>query len=131
MEGTAILKGLDEEMYLKAVWELGDLELADQLTDEQERPYKALYDALVAGKINAFEYYDARRNPASYNRYIVARSTRPGVLVQVSTVWMHDGDMLPMMHSDINCFDDFRDCIRQGDAVVHWLKLPAAGCVAC
>lgn len=125
MEGTTILTGLDQKAYFSAVWEQDDAETAEQMQEEHERPYKALFDALTAGKINAFDFC-RHYGAGGQNWYIVARSTRPGILVQMSVVWLRaSGEMVPLSHCNINSFADFRPEIPQDDAAVHWLRLAA------
>lgn len=126
MEGNAYLDGLDEEKHFRLVWDLGDLDAAERLEAEHEKPYKALFDALAAGRIDSFDF-SGNHSSGNYNWYIVTRSTRPCVLLQISVVWVRPGgEMLPLSHSDINSFAEFRDRIPQAGAVVHWLRLPAA-----
>ena len=122
MEGTARLNGIDQEAYFAAVWERDDAETADRMQEEHERPYKALFDALTAGEIDSFDFYGHSGKDGRL-WYIFTRSTRPGVMVQMSVVWIRaSGEMLPTSHRDINSFADFRADIPQGKSAVHWSR---------
>lgn len=122
MNGTATLNGISKD-YFAAVWERDDAEAAERMQEEHERPYKALFQALTDGRIDSFDFC-GQESRNGRNWYIAARSTRPGVLVQMSVVWMReDGEMLPMSHRNINSFDDFRPEIPQNSTSVRWTKL--------
>lgn len=121
MDGTATLNGISKD-YFAAVWERDDAEAAERMQEEHEKPYKALFDALTAGKIDSFDFYGQNGKDGRL-WYIVARSTRPGVLVQMSVVWVRaSGEMLPTSHRDINNFADFQPEILQGKNAVHWSR---------
>lgn len=121
MKGTATLNGISKD-YFAAVWEWDDAEAAERMQEEHEKPYKALFDALTAGRIDSFDFYGQSGKDGRL-WYIVARSTRPGVLVQMSVVWIRaSGEMLPTSHRDINSFADFRADIPQGKSAVHWSR---------
>ena len=121
MDGTATLNGISQD-YFSAVWERDDAEAAERMQEEHERPYKALFQALTDGRIDSFDFC-GQESRNGRNWYIVARSTRPGVLVQMSVVWIRaSGEMLPTSHRDINSFADFRQEIPQGKNAVHWSR---------
>ncbi len=121
MDGTATLNGISQD-YFAAVWERDDAEAAERMQEEHEKPYKALFDALTAGRIDSFDFYGQSGKDGRL-WYIVARSTRPGVLVQMSVVWIRaSGEMLPTSHRDLNSFADFRVDIPQGKNAVHWSR---------
>ena len=121
MSGTATLNGISQD-YFAAVWERDDAEAAERMQEEHEKPYKALFDALTAGEIDSFDFYGQSGKDGRL-WYIVARSTRPGVLVQMSVVWIRaSGEMFPTSHRDLNSFEDFRADIPQGKNAVHWLR---------
>lgn len=125
MEGISFLPGIDSKKHFQLVWRLGDFDAAEQLEAEHEKPYKELFAALVAGKIDSFDYYGG--GPVdSRNWYILTRSTRPGVLVQMSVIWCRGADLLPLSHRNINGFDDLAGEIPADGVSVHWLRLPAA-----
>ena len=116
----AVLPGLDLDRWVDLAFSLDDKKeaAAEQMEAEHERPYKALYEALKTGKISAFSFCDGA------NVRIVARSTRPGVLIQASLFWDVDGDFEPVSHKNINHFDDLREIIPQSEAEARWI--PAA-----
>lgn len=121
MDGKAILKGLDSNLHFRLVWDLGNLEAAGKLETDHQKPYEALYNALAAGRIDAFDFCE------DHTWHIMSRSTRPGVAVQMSVVWVREpGEMVPMSHHNINSAAEFLDLIPQGETAVHWLKLEAA-----
>ena len=61
-----------------------------------------LYNKLLTGEINTFY-----QKTKSGNHLIIAhRSTRPGVLIQVSHNWIIDGKITPCSHDNINSFSD-------------------------
>lgn len=121
MEGKEILKGLDMDLHFRLVWELGDLEEADRMEADHKKPYKALYEALEDGKIDAFDFCSGS------TWHIMSRSTRQGVMFQMSVVWVREsGEMVPMSHYNINSAAEFLDLIPQEETAVHWMKLEAA-----
>ena len=121
MEGKEILKGLDMDLHFRLVWELGDFEEADRMEADHKKPYKALYEALEDGKIDAFDFCSGS------TWHIMSRSTRQGVTFQMSVVWVREsGEMVPMSHHNINSAAEFLDLIPQEETAVHWMKLEAA-----
>ena len=116
----AVLAGLDLDRWVDLAFSLdGEKEAAAELMEaEHERPYRALYEALEAGKISAFSFRQGA------NVRIVARSTRPGVLIQASLFWDRGGDLEPVSHADVNSFEDLREIIPQPEADACWI--PAA-----
>lgn len=124
-EKIAILQGLDLDRYIALAFSFDDADNteAEQMEAEHEKPYRALYEALTAGRISAFSF---RPNHSSerYNWHIMTRSTRPGVLVQASTILVDGDDLLPLSHKDVNSFKDFSEVIPQSAAEVSWI--PAA-----
>ena len=116
----AVLAGLDLDRWVDLAFSLdGEKEAAAELMEaEHERPYRALYEALEAGKISAFSFRQGA------NVRIVARSTRPGVLLQASLFWDRGGDLEPVSHADVNSFEDLREIIPQPEADACWI--PAA-----
>lgn len=115
-----VLSGLDLDRWVDLAFSLdGEKEAAaEQMEAEHERPYRALYEALEAGKISAFSFWQGA------NMRIVAHSTRPDVLIQASLFWDVDGDLEPVSHADINNFEDLREIIPQSEAEARWI--PAA-----
>lgn len=59
-----------------------------------------LYNKLLTGEIATF--YQKTKN----HLIIAHKSTRPGVLIQVSHNWIIDGKVIPCSHANINSFSD-------------------------
>ena len=116
----SVLAGLDLDRWVDLAFSLDDEKeaAAARMVEEHERPYRALYEALEAGKISAFSFRQG------VNVRIVARSTRPGVMFQASLFWDVNGNLEPVSHADINNFEDLREVIPQSEAEARWI--PAA-----
>ena len=112
----AVFPGLDVDVWVDLIWSLDDAEQAEgeKMEAEHERPYKMLYEDLEAGRIDAFSFRQGA------HMRIVARSTRPGVLVQASSFWDCDGELIALSHKDVNSFSDFREVIPQAETEVSW-----------
>lgn len=115
----AVLAGLDLDRWVDLAFSLdGEKEaVAKQMEAEHERPYRALYEALEAGKIDAFSFRQG------VNVRIMARSTRPGILFQASLFWDVGGDFEPVSHADVNNFEDLREVIPQSEVKVCWIPV--------
>lgn len=112
----AVFPGLDVDRYVDLIFSLDDAEQAEaeNMAAEHERPYRALYDDLEAGRIDVFSFRQ------DTNVRVVARSTRPGVLIQASCFWDRDGELIALSHKDVNSFSDLREVIPQAETEVSW-----------
>lgn len=78
-----------------------DLTLWEEVTERNENTLKAIFRDITGN--NKTFYQDAKNNVI-----IAHRSTRKGVLVQVSVLWKDkSGDLIPASHTDINTERDF------------------------
>lgn len=60
----------------------------------------ALYNKLITGTIKYF-YQRTKRN-----LIIAHKSTRPNTIIQISHAAIIGGDIIPLRHDNINCFQD-------------------------
>lgn len=80
----------------------GDFSEAEAIDNHNKNILATLYNKLLTGEIGAF--YQRTKNNS--HLIIAHRSTRPGVLVQVSHNWIINGEIVPCSHDNINCFSD-------------------------
>ena len=78
-----------------------DLALWEEVTERNENTLKAIFKDITSN--NKTFYQDTKNNVI-----IAHRSTRKGVLIQVSVMWKDKtGELIPASHSDINSEKDF------------------------
>lgn len=81
----------------------GDDSEAEQITQHNNDILLTLYNKLLDGSISTFY----QRTPG--HLIIAHKSTRPGVLIQVSHNWIINGQIVPCSHDNINNFNDLLD----------------------
>ena len=89
----------------------GDWTESDRIHEHNEGVLRDLFGQLVSGKIKVFyTRYKAKDTRGTgdvwINQTVWHRSTRPGVLVQESHMWIKNGEILPCSHQDLNSFED-------------------------
>lgn len=124
MEGRAILPGIDRELTFHLIWEAGEFDTVEKMEAEHERPYRALLEALIQGKIDTFDFHEAKSAGADGHLWrVMSRSLYPGVKVQASAIWVRDsGELVPLSHRDVNSFKDFQDLIPGRETEVGWMS---------
>lgn len=103
----------------------GDWSESDRINEHNEGVLKDLFEQLVSGKINVFyskwKSKDTRQTGDVWENLTVwHRSTRPGVLVQESHMWIKNGDLIPCSHQNLNSFEDLIK--EQGYTLGTYLK---------
>ncbi len=78
----------------------GDFSEADQIDEYNEGVLLNLFKMLINGQIRAF-YTRSKKSMTVWHK-----STRDGVLVQESHLWIKDGELIPTYHADINSFKE-------------------------
>ena len=81
----------------------GDDSEINLIDDHNTTILAILYNKLLTGEISTF--YQRTKG----HLIIAHRSTRPGILVQVSHNWIIDGKIIPCSHANINSFSDLLD----------------------
>lgn len=80
----------------------GDWSEADAIHEHNQNVYRTIFEKVASGEV-----------PAIYQRIpghlvIISRSTRPGVLLQISHAWINkDKSITPTSHANINDLSDF------------------------
>ena len=75
----------------------------EKYSERNDLLMKRFYNELVHGKIDAINYIDE----VYYKCY--HRSTREGVLVQLSIGYWNEGNLIPQCHVDIRNFNELLD----------------------
>ena len=122
-EGKVFSNYLDIDKIIELVFFDGSDdadEEAERIREEHVAPYKKLFEALIIGKIDSFDFLDDGL------WYIVTRSTRPEVLVQASVILLKDGDIIPISHHNVNTFHDLEEIIPNEKMEIRWRKNPKA-----
>ncbi len=101
---------------IKALW-TGDDREWQELHNHNRNVLLRYFNKLLAGSINIF--YTKTREVYRGDEWIRItawhRSTRPGVNVQESHMWLRNGEIIPTYHHDINTFEDL---FEHGDYTV-------------
>ena len=121
MHGKITLNVLDIDKIIQLVFfDSSDAahDEADRLREEHTAPFRKMYEELITGKIDSFDFM------LNETWYIAARSTRPGVLVQVSVIWLKDGEIIPISHKNVNNFHDLEEFIQPEITEIRWSKNP-------
>lgn len=81
----------------------GDDTEAEAIEQHNNDILLTLYNKLLSGEISTFY------QKTGGHLIIAHRSTRPGVLIQVSHNWIINGQIVPCSHDNINNFNDLLD----------------------
>lgn len=88
----------------------GDFSEAEAINEHNEEILRGLFNKLVSGEIKLFscryKSSNTSNNDVWENVTAWHRSTRPGVLVQESHMWIRNGEIIPCSHQDLNSFED-------------------------
>ena len=80
----------------------GNWSKADAIQEHNENIYKTIFNRVVSGEAKLIY----QRIPGHI--VFITRSTRPGVLLQISHAWINkDKTITPTGHANINDFSDF------------------------
>lgn len=80
----------------------GDWSKSEAIDNHNENILADLYNKLLTGQISAFY----QRTKDNKHLIIAHKSTRPGVIIQVSHNWIINGEIIPCSHDNINSFSD-------------------------
>lgn len=78
----------------------GNWQPVEAIEEHNKNILATLYNKLLTGEIKTF--YQRTK----HNLIIAHKSTRPGVIIQISHLWIRNGELIPSMHTNINCFAD-------------------------
>ena len=78
----------------------GNFSEVEKINDHNDTILANLYGGLLDGSISVF--YQRTKD----HLIIAHKSTRPGVIAQVSHNWIIDGQIIPVSHANINSFSD-------------------------
>ena len=78
----------------------GNWQPVEAIEEHNKNILALLYSKLLSGEIKTF--YQRTK----HNLIIAHRSTRPNVIVQISHLWIHNNELIPSMHTNINSFSD-------------------------
>ena len=73
----------------------------DKAREAFDNIYTGLFNDLMSGNINAFSMF-TRGDEVNGNQRIFTRSTKQPGYIQVSYMWYKDGEILPVMDSQVN-----------------------------
>lgn len=93
------LKG-SSRAFFKAV-DTDNFDVLDAILDHNEAIYRMLFEKLISGDIDMIY----QKNPHSI--VMAHRSTRKGVLVQISHAMIQEGQIIPLSHTNITSLKDF------------------------
>lgn len=94
---------------------------ADMMEIEKDLPYKELFYALLDGKIDSFDWKSERFSLW----YICHRSTRENIKVQLSIIYMKDGNLIPSSHRNINHWKELKRELPDDRKEIRWRSLKA------
>lgn len=80
----------------------GDWSKSEAIDTHNNNILADLYNKLLTGQISAFY----QRTKDNKHLIIAHKSTRPGVIIQVSHNWIINGEIIPCSHDNINSFSD-------------------------